>query len=301
MCFSKKDITLYDDLSRPLELNNVDTSLWSEKCDYVDPSNCANLNPDNYNLVVLQVNVRSQPSHQSELWSILHLLANRNSTVNILILCETFLLSKSEQLVNIPGYSWITNNRKNHKGGGAILIRDGITYKCQFDLAIMHEKEVEGIYAKIRAKNGKNFVIGSLYRAPNTCKETLIQYMEETVNKLNSEKENKELILGMDQNVNLLKSERHKATGKFLDTILSLKLWPVITRPTRITQQSATLIDNIYISYNLQHSFDLLMSWSENQGIFYISQIFSMNWISFMITQLNAVLVVHWLNMGDRV
>ena len=63
----------------------------------------------------------------------------------------------------------------------------------------------------------------------------------------------------MDQNIDLLKSKRHEATSKFLDTILSLKLWPVITRPTRITQQSATLIDNIYISYNLQCSFDSLI------------------------------------------
>ena len=76
---------------------------------------------------------------------------------------------------------------------------------------------------------------------------------------MKSEREKKELILGMDQNIDLLKSERHKATGKFLDTILSLKLWPVITRPTRITQQSATLIDNIYISYNLQCSFNSLI------------------------------------------
>ena len=130
MCFSKKDITIYDDLSRPLEPNNVDTSLWIDKCDYVDPSNCANLNPDNYNLVVLQLNVRSLQSHQSELWSILHLLTNRDSTVDILILCETFLSSKTEQLVNIPGYSLITNNRTNYKGGGvANLIRDGITYR----------------------------------------------------------------------------------------------------------------------------------------------------------------------------
>ena len=123
----------------------------------------------------------------------------------------------------------------------------------------MHEKEVESIYAEIRAKNGKNSVIGSLYRVPNTCEENLIQHIDETVNKLNSEKEKKELILGMDQNVDLLKRKRHEATGKFLDTILSLKLWPVITRPTRIIQQSATLIDNIYISYNLQCSFNSLI------------------------------------------
>ena len=69
----------------------------------------------------------------------------------------------------------------------------------------MHEKEVESIYAIIRAKNGKKIVIGSLYRAPNTCEEKLIQHIDETVNKLNSEKEKKELILGMDQNIDLLK------------------------------------------------------------------------------------------------
>ena len=33
-------------------------------------------------------------------------------------------------------------------------------------------------------------------------------------------------------------------------------LLPTITQPTRITQQSATLIDNIFISEVLQHNFD---------------------------------------------
>ena len=63
----------------------------------------------------------------------------------------------------------------------------------------------------------------------------------------------------MDQNIDLLKSESHNATGRFLDAILSLKLWPLITRPARITQKSATLIDNIYISTNLQRSFNSLI------------------------------------------
>ena len=67
---------------------------------------------------------------------------------------------------------------------------------------------------------------------------------------------NHELILGMDQNIDLLKSDEHTNTRKFLDLILDSGLWPVITRPTRITQRSATLIDNIYISKNLQCKFD---------------------------------------------
>ena len=67
---------------------------------------------------------------------------------------------------------------------------------------------------------------------------------------------NHKLILGMDQNIDLLKSEEHVSTRKFLDLILDSGLWLVITRPTRITQRSATLIDNIYISKNLQCKFN---------------------------------------------
>ena len=45
------------------------------------------------------------------------------------------------------------------------------------------------------------------------------------------------------------------------------------------------------------------MSWPENQGILflYISQIFQMNQISFMVAQVNAVLLIHWFYMGDQV
>ena len=60
----------------------------------------------------------------------------------------------------------------------------------------------------------------------------------------------------MDQNLDLLKSEEHASTRKFLDQILDCGLWPMITRPTSITQRSATLIYNIYISMNLQCKFD---------------------------------------------
>ena len=56
----------------------------------------------------------------------------------------------------------------------------------------------------------------------------------------------------MDHNLNLLKSNSHTSTQKFLDIIISNRLLPTITRPTRITQQTATLIDNILISEELQ-------------------------------------------------
>ena len=49
-----------------------------------------------------------------------------------------------------------------------------------------------------------------------------------------------------DFNLDLLKSEIHNPTLDFLNSLFSYSFWPLITRPTRVTSSSATLIDNIF-------------------------------------------------------
>ena len=66
----------------------------------------------------------------------------------------------------------------------------------------------------------------------------------------------KELILGMDHNMDLLKSEAHTPTREFLETLHDENLFLAITRPSRITQTSATLIDNVFLSEILYRQFD---------------------------------------------
>ena len=65
---------------------------------------------------------------------------------------------------------------------------------------------------------------------------------------------NKEIILGMDHNINFLKHDVHPKTQEFLELNLDMNLLPVITKPTRVSTTSATLIDNIFVSNRLQHS-----------------------------------------------
>ena len=60
----------------------------------------------------------------------------------------------------------------------------------------------------------------------------------------------------MDHNLNLLKSSTHTETQSFIDLNFDHYLFPCITRPTRITKTSATLIDNTFISQKLHNSFD---------------------------------------------
>ena len=94
MCISKIAEKTQDILDRPLDYYGINEYLWSNKCDYINPDSCINLNPNEYNLIALQLNVRSILSNQIELKQLLQTLENKNSHVDIVLLCETFLSSK---------------------------------------------------------------------------------------------------------------------------------------------------------------------------------------------------------------
>ena len=86
--------------------------------------------------------------------------------------------------------------------------------------------------------------------------DDLHHHLNETIPKVKAENRDNQLVIRMDHNLDLLKSNSHNATPKFLDMIMDNSLIPTIMWPTRITQRSATLIDNIFISEVLQHNFD---------------------------------------------
>ena len=111
MCKSTDQETLFDNLSRPLDLNSLNDSSWSDKCNYIETDKCTNINPENYNLVVIQLNIHSLLSKQTELKQLLRNLERKNPKVDLIFLCETFLDKKNVKLVNLPGYNLVSNER----------------------------------------------------------------------------------------------------------------------------------------------------------------------------------------------
>ena len=107
--------------------------------------------------------------------------------------------------------------------------------KSRNDLKIFVEKEVESTYIEITAKNGKQFIVGNLYQSPNTSEHPLLTHLSETLNKLKAEKKPKEIIIALNHNLDLLKSDHHNPMGKFLELMLQLNMLQTITRPMRIT------------------------------------------------------------------
>ena len=136
--------------------SNIPESMWNDKCDYLDIEKCANLNLNNFNLNVLQLNIRSLLSHQHELRLLLQQLSSKNSPVDIVALCETLLTKKVEKLVKIPGYSFYCKSRINHKGGGVgLLIRDGLSHCIRKDLDEFIEKESEHLFTEVTSVERK--------------------------------------------------------------------------------------------------------------------------------------------------
>ena len=91
----------------------------------------------------------------------------------------------------------------------------------------------------------QSVVLGSIYRPPNTNLDRFMEEYKDSLEQLGNLK-NKELVLGMDHNINLLKHDVHQKTQEFIELNLDVGLLPVITKLTRVRTNSATLIDSIF-------------------------------------------------------
>ena len=56
----------------------------------------------------------------------------------------------------------------------------------------------------------------------------------------------RQYIICGDFNINLLNCDSHNDSNTFVETMYGLGLYPLINKPTRITEFSATVIDNIF-------------------------------------------------------
>ena len=129
MAYEEKTDIQLERLGCPTEIENLSESLWNDKCNYLNIKECTNLNPNNYNMNILQLNIRSLLAHQHKLKVLLQHLCNKNSAIDVVALSETFLTKKVEKLVNISGYILHSNCRSKHKGGRVcLLIKKGICY-----------------------------------------------------------------------------------------------------------------------------------------------------------------------------
>ena len=228
---------------------NLDDVLISD-CSYlsIDGDNVIQRNMNN-SLVIAHLNIHSLPNKYHDLQELLNCMKEKNILPDIVLLCETFLNDRNASRFTFENYTLVSCYRKLKKQGGvSVMVRSHIKFIERQDLNVFHEGRFESIFIEIPRK-GKNIIIGEVYRVPGTCEKAFIETYEGIVQKIRLE--HKQIIIGTDQNLDYLKINSHRNTQQFFDLNLSNNLIATVYKPTRITQNSATLIDNIYIDVEL--------------------------------------------------
>ena len=235
-----------DDL---LDVINFEDVLISE-CRYIDLNDAESRVAQKDNFIVSHFNIHSLPDKHDDMLELLQMLEEKNLLPHICLLCETFLSEKNCTKFQFDNYDLINEYRTNKRRGGvSIMVRSYLKYIERPDLKIFDEGKFESIFIEIAQKNRKNIVVGEIYRVPGTNEREFLEKYDSIITKIKSE--HKHVIIGTDQNLDYLKINSHANTMKFFETNLANNVIPTIYKPTRITHNSATLIDNIYVAGEL--------------------------------------------------
>ncbi len=206
-------------------LSNVNSS-----CNFTTPDfrKCKN------GITVSHMNVQSiLPSlDEIKLWL-------KENPYDIFTLSETWLDSSvNDSEIHIPGYVIERADRNRHGGGVAVYIKNDIDYKRRSD--IEHE-DIESLWLEVKQKYKKPIIIAALYCRSQKDVPNYLDLLSENMDGVSNE--NKEIILMGDLNCDFLK--KNPATTHMSSFLNVYNLDQLVTKPTRVTPTSRSLIDVI--------------------------------------------------------
>ena len=192
---------------------------------------------------VLHLNIRSALKNCDKLLLLLDELLVHDISIDVIVLCETFLTDVSQCMFTVPGYRCFFKNRQNRPGGGiAILVKNEIEFLEEFTTPF--NECTESYFIKIKVGQ-VSMVCGSLYRIPNTNLDT---FAADYVEIFKLMEKYKYVIIRSDHNLDFVKRHVHTPTSDFIENLLHFGYAVTINKATRVTMQSG----NIYRQYLLQ-------------------------------------------------
>ena len=141
----------------------------------------------------------------------------------------------------IPGYNFEHVPTPLAFGGVGMFIDETVNYKV---LEKTSNEAFQALWVEISFVKKKNVICGVMYRQHNSP-DRFQSHFEETIEKLTST--GKQLYIVGDFNIDLLKFETSRYSHDFLVALQSCYLIPTIDKPTRVRNNPATLIDNIFV------------------------------------------------------
>ena len=160
-----------------------------------------------------------------------------------LIACTETWLTTNKSPPQLEGYTYIEGPLTGRGRGACIYIRSDIVYNR---INTTLGPEADSLFINITLKHKhttKDIIVGVIYRLHehtinnyNSSWDTLLQNLSST---------KKPVYLLGDYNIDLLKHDTNMHINDFINTTLTHSFFPKIDKPTRVTHNTATLIDNI--------------------------------------------------------
>ena len=176
----------------------------------------------------------------------MYLLKCTNKNFDIIAIGETRISKKTSLTsnINLNNYHFELTPAELWTGGTMLYISNRLSYKPRTDLNMYEKNQLESTFIEIINSKKSNIVFGCIYKHPNMDVSDFNFLINKLLDKIS--KEQKQIFLLGDFNMNLLNYNEHQPTNKFIDSLASNSITPYILQPTGLTSHSKTLIDNIF-------------------------------------------------------
>lgn len=223
-------------------IKNSDSVFKQTQCKYIFSDELNKQIPNDNSFSLIHFNARSLPKNYDDIHTLLASLEKKFTAIGI---SETWLsVNKKSDMYHIDGYNFVQINRENKRGGGVgIYIDNNFDYLIRSDIS-NNTSEFQSIFIELLSNEKRCIIIGCIYRVPGSNIDTFLDKLNNILEKINNR--NSDIFIMGDFNLNLLNIDSHDKTNEFLESMYSSSLYPLISKPSRITPNSATLIDNIF-------------------------------------------------------
>ncbi|XP_065663015.1 putative histone-lysine N-methyltransferase 1 [Hydra vulgaris] len=110
------------------------------------------------------------------------------------------------------------------------------------DLCV-NEIDCESLCIELKSKNTKNIIVNATYRPPSGNLKKYKTHLKSFITAINKTRDH--VFLAGDLNIDLKKHASNNNVKNFINTLLQSNLIPTINKPTRVTNNSSRLLDNI--------------------------------------------------------
>ena len=170
-----------------------------------------------------------------------------NCKPDVISLTETWIQpSSSGPYKNLNGYNFVSNGRNSCKGGGvAFYVKDKFHFNICDELVEMDEKNFESLFINLKME-GESFLCGTIYRSPANDAMSNEKFRIKLQNCLSKIDVKEKCYIFGDFNYDLAQTTENTHVYEFTEIMLNHSFFSVTNKPTRITDTTATVLDQLW-------------------------------------------------------